>query len=719
MGGRLQLRVARGIILLILIIISVMGVFLTWQFDSASKRLHQVSSTTLSNVLMQQLNQRGVEAAVYMSDTLTNAIYSYDMEQMNQLISSITKQQDVVQFHVFDKAKKILHDGSELINTFGQNIPEPISSGLSQTPNNVYTVKKDNQMIFAKNVFIGEDKIGGVIITLSLDRIRDDIEILNGLMAEIDRSRLRSTLISIASIAVLLVIISSFLAWKITSKIVEPIIKLSEYASYIGSGNYDFEIELSGKNDELTALGLSFDKMKNSLKKSSSQISPLAHHDALTDLPNRRLFKQKLEFAIHNSKKNKTRFSLLFIDIDNFKNVNDNLGHDVGDSLLIEVAERLKHSVHSSEQATLFEGCEATEIDSTIARLGGDEFTIILFNIEDPLIISHIAQQVISDLSIPYKISSHTAYVGASIGISTYPDDGASSSVIMKNADVAMYHAKSSGKNQFQFYSTEINRQVMDDLEVENDLRLAIELEQFLLYYQPKLDLQDRKVTSVEALIRWKHPEKGYISPANFISIAEDTGLIIPIGEWVIETACLQLKHWQSTHINTLAIAINISAIQFKQADLDKIILNTLDKYELPYHLLEIEVTETAFIDSEKAAIRILSQLSKAGIKVWMDDFGTGYSSLGYLRQLPIYGVKIDYSFIRQIHKEENDRKLCQAIISMAHSLGLKVVAEGIEEIAQENIIKRLGCDYTQGFLYSKGIPAKELLESFFDTFKQ
>lgn len=717
MKRRLQLRVARAIIFLILIIISVMGGFLTWQFDMTSQKLHHISESKLSTALMEQLSQKGIDTTVYMSEALTNALYSYDMEQINNLISAITIQEDIIQSLVFDDTDKILHDGTALINTFGQNIPTSIANGLSKSPNDVYVLKKENRMIFAHYVFIGEEKIGGIIITFSLANIRSDIENLNSLMSKVQDSQLQTNFFSILSIAIILVILSSFLAWKITSSFVMPIVRLSKYADYIGSGKYDFDMEISDNSDEITKLSHSFNAMRNSLKKSSSQINHLAYHDTLTKLPNRRLFIKKLELAINNYDRNKTKFSLLFIDIDNFKNVNDSLGHDIGDFVLIEISTRLKNSIRLDNlTSAIGVDCSRPNEDSTISRLGGDEFTILLVNISDPFTISHIAQRIIENLSQPFTIKQHTVYVGASIGISTYPDDGLCTSNLMKHADMAMYHAKFNGKNQYQFYSSEINKQVMNELAIENDLRLALEHNQLLLHYQPQINLLNNTITSVEALISWKHPEKGYISPADFIPIAESSGLILKIGEWVIDTACMQLKSWQSTLASNLSIAINISAIQFTQTKLDEMIFETLDKYELPYHLLEIEMTETAVIKSKQDAIRILSRLSNAGIKIWMDDFGKGYSSIGYLSSLPFYGVKIDYSFIRYIHTEEKDRKLCQAIISMAHDLNLIVVAEGIEELVQENIIKQMGCDYAQGFFYAKALPSEDLFTGILDT---
>ncbi|REL25873.1 EAL domain-containing protein [Thalassotalea euphylliae] len=715
MKKKLQVRVARTIIFFILTIITAMGAYLTWQSELASQQLHQVSESTLGDALMEQLNKKGKDTAIYMAETLTNALYSYDLEDINQLITAITKQHDIIYAYVYDEQDKLLHDGSALIDSYGELIPTSISTGLAKAPHSVLVIERTNQLQFARNVFIGEEKIGGVVIVFSLDGIRTDISQLNQSMAEIDSSRLRANIYSIASVAIILTVFGSLAAWKITRRLVMPITQLSQYATYIGDGNYDFNIEISDNQDEITELAVSFNQMKDNLKTSSEQIYQLAYQDALTKLPNRRLFKEKLEAAIHQEQ---AKFAVLFIDIDNFKHVNDNLGHDVGDALLVEVAERLKQSVRCSDDIFTAEESELSELPQShaiIARIGGDEFTVILLDIDDPELISPITQRIIKNICQPYVINGQKAFVGASIGVATYPQDGTTASSLMKNADIAMYHAKFNGKNQCQFYSSDINQAIRNELAIENDIASALEEEQFLLHYQPKIDLQRGGLCSVEALIRWHHPERGRVSPAEFIPVAENTGLILPMGEWIIETACRQLKDWQSTQANQVAIAINISAIQFKQAELDDVILSMLDKYQLPYHLLEIEVTETVVIENEEEAIRILTRLSQAGIHIWIDDFGTGYSSLGYLRKLPIYGVKIDYSFIRDIDKNEGAQKLCQAIIAMANSLNLKVVAEGIEQISQESIVKRLHCDYAQGFLYGKAQPGDVLLENFFE----
>ncbi|MDP2561701.1 bifunctional diguanylate cyclase/phosphodiesterase [Psychrobium sp. 1_MG-2023] len=715
MKPRLQLRVARAIILLILVIIATMGGFLTWKFDAATQRLHQISESTLTNALIEQLNQKGVDTTTYISETLKNALYTYDMEQIQQQIFAITSQKDVVKTSVFDAHGKIIHDGTELINTFGQSIPTPISQGLENSPRNVFIVMHENSIDFAKHIYIGNENIGGIILTYSLEHIRTDIEQLDTLIFQLVANQLQDNLFNIATIAVFLVFLSSFLAWRLTSRFVEPIVKLSEYAAHIGSGDYDFEMKVSASRDEISELGRSFNTMRDNLKQSSSKINHLANHDTLTKLPNRRLFVKNLDLAIKNYQRNKIKFSLLFIDIDNFKNVNDSMGHDVGDEVLIQVTSRLKHSIRSAD-SLLVMGAEQTQSfeNSTVSRLGGDEFTIILMGVSEPAIIAHIAQRIITNMAEPCKVRNKLAYIGASIGISIFPDDDETSSGLMKNADIAMYHAKEHGKNQYQFFSTEINNAAMKLLTIENDLRTALEEEQFCLHYQPKLDVKTRKIVCVEALLRWKHPVKGDISPSEFIPIAEQSGQILAIGDWVLDRACQQLSSWQSTEAKGLPVAINISAVQLAQDRLDEAIIKALDKYDLPYHLLQIEMTETAVIESKQDACGILTRLSEMGIKVWMDDFGQGYSSLGYLSTLPFYGLKIDYSFIRSIHTEEKNRKLCQAIISMAHNLNLLVVAEGIEEQEQHNIIEGMDCDFAQGFFYEKPIPAEKLFNQFF-----
>lgn len=451
---KLQGRVVRMIIVLTLLLILVMSSLLTWQYKQTSRQLYQTSTSTLAAALTEQLNHRGIIMVSYMADALTNALYTYNLEQVGYLLSTMKGQEGVVKSYVFDMDDKIIHDGTELITSYGERIPTNIATGLAQDPQSAYIATTEQDVSFSHYVHIGDEKIGGLVITLSLAQFNHDIQRLNEKILAIEKAHNDNILFSILLIGLLLIIITSLLSWKIADKFTRPIVKLSGYASKIGDGDYDFEMKVPDSEDEIANLSQSFLAMREKLKESSSQIKKLAYHDTLTDLPNRRLFKEKLEQAIKTHSNSQTSFSLLFIDIDNFKQVNDSLGHDIGDSLLIKVARRLEKSIRTQEScpAKIAASAENRD-DAIISRLGGDEFTVILTSISSREVIAQIAQRIIKNLSQPYIIGQHKVKVGASIGISLYPRDGSCTSSIMKNADAAMYEAKFNGKNQYYFYN--------------------------------------------------------------------------------------------------------------------------------------------------------------------------------------------------------------------------------------------------------------------------
>ena len=698
MENKLQARVARRLIFFILAIIILMGGYLYWRFEQASSQLHSFSESNLNEALMTQLHKKGVDTTVHMSNALANALYMYDIEQINKMIADVTRQHDITHAYVFDEHNKILHDGTGLINTSGEEIPAVIALGLANAPSRVFDIKLRQHMIFAGNAFINGDKIGGIVLEFSLADIHGDIDQVKQAAAAIEDERSSASIYDIAIIAALLALLGSVVAWRMTHRFVSPITRLADYASHIGRGNYDFTVEVSSKDNEITDLGRAFEKMRDGLQSSSLRIRHLTYHDTLTNLPNRLQFKEKLELAV---KQDNNRFALLLIDIDNFKRINDDFGHDVSDKLLIEMADRLR-GLPKSWQDTKQDanGCEPEQ--PMVARIGSDEFTIMLFDADDDSLVAGITEQIISKLIQSYFIDGQKIQIGLSVGIAMWPKDGQSALGLMRNADVAMYQAKLSDKKQYQFYGDEIT--LIPRL--EQDLKQALARQEFALHYQPKYDFAEGRFNSVEALIRWRHPTEGDMSPAVFIPVAERSDLIFAIGEWVIEAACQQLKAWHGMAPSGFSIAINISVVQLQQANLAKVIFNHLDKHQIPHHLLEIEITETAVMESEEDAVKILSRLSDQGIRIWLDDFGTGFSSLAYLRKLPVYGIKIDRSFTRDIETNNDDKKLCEAMIAMGHRLGLKVVAEGVEDKAQEQIIKALGCDHAQGFLYGKAQPA-------------
>ncbi|KAB2929916.1 MAG: EAL domain-containing protein [Candidatus Contendobacter sp.] len=427
------------------------------------------------------------------------------------------------------------------------------------------------------------------------------------------------------------------------------------------------------------------------------QLYYMAHYDALTRLPNRLLLNDRLQQALASAERHGSLVAVLFIDLDRFKYVNDSLGHMAGDLLLCEVAQRLSRSLRSED---------------TISRLGGDEFVVIIphfDNIQESLLVTTIiAKKIMAEMSKPFNISDHEIYSTASIGIACYPTDGQTINDLLKNADSAMYHAKSIGRNSYQFYSKILNDAALERLDMENSLRRALERNEFELYYQPKVETRTRRICGAEALLRWNHPQKGRVSPAQFIPLCEEIGLIIPIGEWIIHTVCQQIKRWQDQGFSSLRIAVNLSPLQFRQPDLIKQVGNALDVAEISSNNLEFEITESAAMEDIDKTIATLGVFKNMGFHLSIDDFGTGYSSLSYLKRFPIHTLKIDQSFIRNLNISFEDAAIVKSIITLAHSLKFGVVAEGVETKEQFDYLYNLDCDQIQGYLFSPPVSADE-----------
>ena len=432
-------------------------------------------------------------------------------------------------------------------------------------------------------------------------------------------------------------------------------------------------------------------------KHNEQRLQQLAHFDSLTDLPNRVQFIERLEEAMADADRNERLVGIVFLDLDRFKNINDSLGHDKGDKLLREVALRLSGVVRRGD---------------TVARLSGDEFALVLADMGHVDDAIHVTQKILDVFHQPFRVAGYDLFVTASMGISLYPFDDRGAHELLRNADVAMYRAKESGKNNYQFYVAEMTAKVAERLSLENDLRSALERGEFSLNYQPIADCQSGKIVGMEALLRWKHPERGMISPALFIPLAEETGYIISIGEWVLRTACEQCRVWQNMGFPSLYVAVNLSSRQFHQKDLTASIHRVLQETGLnPIHL-GLEITEGLIMQQAESSINTLRELVAMGIRISIDDFGTGYSSLSYLKRFPINVLKIDQSFVRDIPKDEDDAAIASTIITMAHSLGLKVVAEGVETLDQLKFMRQHRCDAMQGYYLSKPL-ALEQFEAF------
>ncbi|MDH5570515.1 MAG: EAL domain-containing protein [Gammaproteobacteria bacterium] len=421
-----------------------------------------------------------------------------------------------------------------------------------------------------------------------------------------------------------------------------------------------------------------------------------AYHDMLTRLPNRTLLKDRLNQAITYAKRNKRKLAVMFLDLDRFKVVNDTLGHIIGDQLLQAVSVRLKKCLREGD---------------TLARIGGDEFTLLLPEVHGKKDSALIAQKIINALKKPFTIDAHEFYISTSIGIAHYPDDGISMDTLIKHADIAMYHVKGNGKDGYQFYTDDMNEIYNNHMSLENDMRRALENDQFKIHYQPQVNIETDEIFAMEALIRWEHPQRGIISPCDFISLAEETGLIQPIGEWVLKNACMELKRWRDAGLTTIRIAINLSSCQLSQRDIVTTIIDVLEENNIPGDMLEIEITENVLMKDIENAVIKLKQLSKHGIKIAIDDFGTGYSSLSYLKKLPIDTLKIDRSFIHDMQNSEEDSSIIKAIIAMAKGLNLNIISEGVETEEQLQQLREWRCKNMQGFLFSKPITDKAAID--------
>jgi diguanylate cyclase (GGDEF)-like protein len=482
--------------------------------------------------------------------------------------------------------------------------------------------------------------------------------------------------------------VGMILSFVATGWIVGPVRRLARSARALGDGKFDRPIPIAGPS-EIRALGRGLAKMARAL-------ADLALHDPLTNLPNRRLLNERLVQAIAMSSRYGGHLAVLFLDLDRFKHINDSLGHESGDRLLQSVATRLLGCVRSSD---------------TVSRLGGDEFVLVLPDVEGSAGAARSAQKVIFALEEAHHIVGQELHVNASIGISLYPDDGYDAETLLKNADTAMYHAKEHGRNTYQFFKADMNARAVERRWIERDLRRALVRREFVLDYQPKIDLVTGEVTGAEALIRWMHPERGPISPSQFVPIAEDSGFIVPIGQWVLGEACRQARAWIDEGLRPTPISVNISAVEFRDKDFLERVCAVLETNRLSPELLELELTESVLMQHAESTAALLQALKHIGVRIAIDDFGTGYSSLSYLRQFPIDVLKIDQSFVREITAQPAGPPILTAVISMGRGLNHRVIAEGVETAGQLSFLQANECGEGQGFYFSHPVPAARFAE--------
>ena len=564
-----------------------------------------------------------------------------------------------------------------------------------------------------------------------------------GMSSSILRSQTLATVATSATIGVILVIIAAAIAIIITRRITAPLARLAKVADDIASGKMVDKIEEDGageveeiarvlngiigglhthkkqmdvdhqllsmkveeRTEQLSRRNEELNKAVKEVTETKNRLRQMAYFDSLTSLPNRRLFAEQLNLLLRLARRQNQMLGLLFLDLDNFKRINDSLGHNAGDQLLKEVARRLAGCVRESDLVAHYVDSES-RID--VSRLGGDEFTVVLNQIDRPESAGVVAQRLLDSLTRPMSIDGHEIVVTPSIGIAVAPQDGGDTEGLLKAADTAMYHAKKMGKNNFLFYDSAMDAAGVERLKLETDLRRAIEREQLVLHYQPQVDTHTGCVVGAEALLRWEHPDHGNVPPFKFIPIAEEIGLIGELGEWGLREACRQLVAFRSDGLDLPKISVNVSALQFSPGFIHAV-RDVLEESGLPPESLELELTEGIMMDDSHSTIDALESLKRLGVRLSIDDFGTGYSSLSYLTRFPLDELKIDRSFVIDLDKSEHNANLVAAIIAMARSLNLELVAEGVETRQQYRFLTEHGAAIIQGYLFSKPVPAKEL----------
>ena len=574
-----------------------------------------------------------------------------------------------------------LDASASTIHTY--NITENINFVLDNNINVVHDIEFENEII------------GRLFIQADVSHLYDDIF---------------DYLAFTSSIAFVALALATLLLFRLSLTITRPIKKLTGLMdSVIKNNDYSVRLE-SSSSDELGILARGFNEMLAHIQvndeklahelteryKAEKHLDKLAYYDVITGIPNRHSFQEKLEQAIESALKTNKLMALLFLDLDNFKTVNDTLGHKTGDLLLKQASSRLSNVIRQSDY---------------ICRIGGDEFAIIIEHINDIEDVSTVTKKCIECLSNPFVFDGKNFFIGVSIGLSVCPDDAVTANDLLVNADMAMYEAKVNGKNNYQYFNKEMNVVHNNKYQLESDLRHAIELGQLELYYQPQIDMRSGELSGVEALMRWNHPERGMVAPDEFIPVAEETGLILQLGEWLLHTACHHAKIIEDSELKGITVALNISGMQIHEEDFIDTVWSALKESKATRNYLEFEITESILMDNSELVSRNINQLKSLGIHLSIDDFGTGFSSMGYLKSFPISKLKIDKSFITGLPHSDKDTAITQAVIAMSHSLNIKVVAEGVEHDSQVDLLRDFKCDLLQGYYYAKPMPFDDLFK--------
>ena len=630
------------------------------------------------------LDQTRAEARM-VSENLSAAMVFGDVVAATEILSSLNAVDDMTNAALYDERDELFatyHRAGQKKRTFGV---------VTEADTYQFSARG---LIVSRTFNFKAKKLGTIVLSVDLQSLYNRTMVFILLMSGV-------FIISMA--------IAHAVLQRLQRVVTVPLTALTKLSDAIANhGDFSLRADVNPSAD-IGLLAVGFNSMLDRIEKRESELETeidrrqqvesrldrLAHFDHVTDLPNRNFFNDRLNFALEHASEHRQKLIVMFIDLDNFKTVNDTLGHDAGDQLLKQVSERLADCLRQGD---------------SVSRIGGDEFAIILENVKDIEGGQRVAEKCLARLSSSMHIGGHDLHVSASIGIAMYPDHATELSMLLKYSDTAMYFAKSAGKNTYKVFTPSMHGATQRRFDMESDLRKALEHGQFVLHYQPKLDLRTRAVTGVEALVRWQHPGLGMISPLEFIPLAEDTGLIVPIGKWVLATACAQLQQWRDVGITGLTMAVNLSGRQLQEESFVDDIIAIVKASGAAPQSIELELTESMLMDASLITFDKLDTLREFGLQLAIDDFGTGYSSMAYLKRFPITTLKIDRSFVKDLETDPQDVAITKAIIAMAHILGLQVVAEGIETDSQEALLLSNGCLCGQGFLYSRPVSAEQIV---------
>ena len=699
LGSGMQARFVLAMSGAMLVVIAIVAVVLGRQATMQDEVQH-LSGNVIHDLFDRSVRSRGEALARELSDALANPLYYNDLEQVGALVRNTSRQQVVRYVLVFDEDGKLIHDGSAEVIDFGRPMSDPLASGAVAA--RALVVQQSPKVLDnAMPIMIGNQRIGGVRVGMALDDVQAMEQRANQTLGErlqqVGKRHLGWLLLMLG----LLIGIGVGMIIYVQRTLVAPIRWLAGAARQIEAGDYTLRMPESRRQDEVGELMRAFDRMSQAIARHDREVRHMAYTDALTGLTNRLAFREALDHRLMAARASNHRLALLFADMDDFKRVNDTLGHEAGDEALLQFAQRISTAV-----------AQAGGDEALLARFGGDEFVILLGDGDVAAHARQLAEVLVRELGKPLFVQGRELFLGTSIGVTLFPDDAADATTLLKNGDIAMYQAKVAGKNCYRYYSRAMDHAVERRVHMEQELRGAWERGELRLVYQPIFRTRDRRMVGVEVLLRWQHPTLGTIPPSVFIEVAEQSGLIEVIGPKVLRAACMEAVQWpHGVDGDGLFVSVNVSPRQLRGGELPNLVADCLRDTGLPASRLHLELTETAVIGDEMLAAALLDKLHRTGVKVWLDDFGTGFSGLSHLRQVPVDGVKIDKSFVADMQRDPDDLALTTAIIAMAHALGITVVAEGIEQEVQFDLLCQRGCDLGQGYWLSHPVSATDVVE--------